>query len=253
MKKRPGHPFTAFLFAVASLAVDAMAGPPLLTDDPDTPGPSNWEINIGTEYEKTGDEYAQSLPVFDINYGLGERLQLKYELPWKFAKHRGESTRDGRGLSEIGLKWRFLGLEASGFSMSAYPQFAFGSSSSARRNGIVDPGNELELPIQMSKSFDFLTFFAEAGYSLLNAQDDGWNYGLAVSYDVTNKLVALAELNGSVSNSWDTDSRQLFFNAGFKWKFHERVALMGSLGHSLKSPRGERSASIAYLGTQLNL
>jgi len=58
-----------------------MGGPPLLTDDTDTPGPNHWEINVAGTSEKTSDGWKFEVPLLDLNYGIGEHLQLKYEVP----------------------------------------------------------------------------------------------------------------------------------------------------------------------------
>jgi hypothetical protein len=51
-------------------------GPPLITDDPGTPGPGKWENNIAIAWEHRGDETSFDLPAIDLNYGVGERIQL---------------------------------------------------------------------------------------------------------------------------------------------------------------------------------
>ena len=69
------------LVPVCSFAVFAQGGPPLLTDDPGTPGNRNWEINIAsTQFFSPGENEVET-PLLDINYGLGDRIQLKYEVP----------------------------------------------------------------------------------------------------------------------------------------------------------------------------
>src|ERR1700730_11610703 len=60
----------------------AQGGPPLLTDDPDTPGPGHWEINIAALMEKTRSQRRVEVPRVDLNYGVGRRIQLKFEMPW---------------------------------------------------------------------------------------------------------------------------------------------------------------------------
>src|SRR5262245_48129453 len=60
-------------------------GPPMLTDDPGTPGPGAWEINVAYLEQRTRDEQQlRSFPHIDVNYGLGERIQLKYETGWSY-------------------------------------------------------------------------------------------------------------------------------------------------------------------------
>jgi hypothetical protein len=61
--------------------VAAPAGPPFRTDDPETPGNRQWEINFGWLGDHNSDQGSYSIPNFDMNYGLGNSIQLKYELP----------------------------------------------------------------------------------------------------------------------------------------------------------------------------
>ena len=51
----------------------------MLTDDPGTPGSAVWEINIAYLEQRTGTERVRSFPHADFNYGVGDRIQLKYE------------------------------------------------------------------------------------------------------------------------------------------------------------------------------
>lgn len=57
----------------------AQGGPPLIEDDPCTPGANKWEINVAYAYVRTPDMRQMDIPHMDLNYGLGERIQLKYE------------------------------------------------------------------------------------------------------------------------------------------------------------------------------
>src|SRR5690349_18262079 len=57
----------------------AQGGPPLLGDDPETPGPGKWEINIAYTEQRTNEEHLRSLPHVDFNYGLGDHSH-RYQL-----------------------------------------------------------------------------------------------------------------------------------------------------------------------------
>ena len=75
----PGNLLRAALCLLGPLPLLAQGGPPLLTDDPGTPGNRNWEINISsTQFWRNTERELQS-PLVDINYGLGDRTQLKYQ------------------------------------------------------------------------------------------------------------------------------------------------------------------------------
>src|SRR5581483_3160577 len=60
----------------------AQGGPPYYTNDPITPGPSRWEINVGYIPLLATDQSTRRMPDVDINYGAGERIQLTLELGW---------------------------------------------------------------------------------------------------------------------------------------------------------------------------
>jgi hypothetical protein len=110
---------SALLLLLAG-AAGAQAGPPFRTDDPETPGNKHWEINFGFLGDRNPSEGYYSIPDFDINYGLGDRIQLKYELPIAVHDLRGGTGNTeeiaptsqahvnmGLGQSLLGIKWRF--------------------------------------------------------------------------------------------------------------------------------------------------
>jgi len=103
---------------LAAVVAHAQGGPPFRTDDPETPGNQHWEINFGWIGDRNPGDGAYQVPDFDINYGLGDRVQLKYELPIAIEEIRplpaapGAPAQAGHviaGLGEslLGIKWRF--------------------------------------------------------------------------------------------------------------------------------------------------
>jgi hypothetical protein len=106
------------LSVLLALAAHAQGGPPFRTDDPETPGNEHWEINFGWIGDRNPADGAYQVPDFDINYGLGDRIQLKYELPIAveeirpqpaalFAPAQAGHVIAGLGESLLGIKWRF--------------------------------------------------------------------------------------------------------------------------------------------------
>src|SRR5271169_3175806 len=85
-------PFLCLLLAALArfspLAL-AQGGPPFRSDDPDTPENRNWEINTVFVGERNPSEGFYETPNLDINYGLGNRIQLKYEVPLSIYESRG--------------------------------------------------------------------------------------------------------------------------------------------------------------------
>lgn len=101
-----------------SVAAHAQGGPPFRTDDPETPGNRHWEINFGWIGDRNPAAGAYQVPDFDINYGLGDRIQLKYEIPIAIEETRPQPATAsepaiqghviaGLGESLLGIKWRF--------------------------------------------------------------------------------------------------------------------------------------------------
>jgi hypothetical protein len=119
----PRSRVVAWLLALAlplllSLAAHAQGGPPFRTDDPETPGNHHWEINFGFIGDRNPTAGAYQVPDFDINYGLGDRVQLKYEIPIAIEESRPLAATPtipaqqgqvigGLGESLLGIKWRF--------------------------------------------------------------------------------------------------------------------------------------------------
>ncbi len=97
------------------------AGPPFVTDDPEPPAPSGWEINLPFIIERTPGKTEIDAPLFDFNYGLPD-VQLKLELPVKIVHEDGNGTVADAGDLLLGLKWRFLNNKQSHLQLGIYPQ-----------------------------------------------------------------------------------------------------------------------------------
>ena len=51
----------------------AKAGsPPLIIDDPETPGALGWEVNLTSSIESSHDATLVDVPLFDIKYGIAD-------------------------------------------------------------------------------------------------------------------------------------------------------------------------------------
>jgi hypothetical protein len=70
------HRLTIALLLVVAIArrCAAQGGPPMITDDPGTPGNRKWEINLAVALEHRLGETSLDLPAIDLNYGVGENF-----------------------------------------------------------------------------------------------------------------------------------------------------------------------------------
>jgi hypothetical protein len=238
-------------FLVLLTAVPAFAGPPLLTDDPDTPGDKNWEINVAFTLDKRPTESTYETPLIDLNYGVGENIQLKYEVPWLVLHEQGDGTKSGLGNSLVGVKWRFLDEDKSGVNMSVYPQIEFNPPTSSARRGLVDEGTNVLLPVEVSKKFGPVLVNGELGYTIRQHDDDEWFYGLICGYQLQENLTFLGEIHGSATNEFKTN--EVVFNIGTQWDFTKRYGLLASAGRSFSRATSDEPNLLLYLGLQIRL
>jgi hypothetical protein len=86
--------------AVCALAVGqalGQGGPPMITDDPGTPGDKKWEINLALAFEHRPGETAADFPAIDLNYGVGEHIQLTLQTAPVLLKREGHGLIGGVG------------------------------------------------------------------------------------------------------------------------------------------------------------
>ena len=243
-------PGLAILFMLAPAGVRAQGGPPLITDDPDTPGPGYWEINLSGLFEKNRLERRFETPRLDVNYGVGRRIQLKYEMPWLEVRPPGQPTRSGAGNSVTGVKWRFLGAEGKRVAWSVYPQLEFNTDHGSVDKGLVEPGRQLLLPTEITLEVRHVEINGEVGRNLVEHGPDGWVYGISTEANVTRRLELLAELHGERRES---EPAELIVNVGGRQKLTHQLILMLALGRAVHGVPDERPRLLLYAGLQLNL
>jgi hypothetical protein len=223
----------------------------MLTDDPGTPGSGAWEINAAYLEQRTQQELLRSFPHVDFNYGLGERIQLKYETGWVFAETpQGSGVKSGLDDSLLGVKWRFLDQKPSGVDMSVYPQLQVENSTGSVARGVAEAGPNLFLPVEISHNFGKKSLVGEIGYQYFRAQENEWVVGVLGALEVSNDLELLAEVR---SYSERLLSRgDVVVNLGLRRALSSKVKLLASAGTGLTNGPGT-TTFIAYLGVQLLL
>jgi hypothetical protein len=236
-----------FVLGSLCLTSSGLAGPPLETDDPDTPGPRRWEINLASPFA-TRDDTRLFQPLLDLNYGVGERVQLKLKPRFAVLDKPGAGAKAGAGNLQLGVKWRFLDQQEHGLSLSVYPQADFNPPGNSVERGLVSEGSQFFLPFQVQRTFGQTKVYAEAGYNWREHQTDEWALGLAVEHALSQRFRLVGELRNLAGD--DFGNHEFFFNAGFKWSFHQHATLLASAGRTLHETRGDGPAVFSYLGLQ---
>jgi hypothetical protein len=62
------------LLCVFAQAAFGQGGPPLITDDPGTPGNKHWEINVAFTESRFSYGVVYETPHIDLNYGYGNNV-----------------------------------------------------------------------------------------------------------------------------------------------------------------------------------
>ena len=235
------------LLSAATLA--AQGGPPLLTDDPGTPGRNNWEINVGyTQDRAQGDNYYET-PILDLNYGWGDRVQLKYEMPYIFNSENGGKLQGGPGDSKFGVKIRFLQNEKLDLNIGSYPQLEINNTHESVTRNLVYNGPQFLLPLEITKKAGPVDLDLEVGHWF--TQNQGyWIAGLAAGHQATKRLEVLTEV---YSNSTPFGRRDNTFDFGGRYRLSRNALFIFMAGRSFSPPSSGQSQFIGYFGMQFQL
>lgn len=227
----------------------AQGGFPMITDDPGTPGDGQWEINTGFLEDRTATARVRSFPHIDINYGLGEHIQLKYETGYLFVD--GPGTAGAHGDSDdslLGLKWRFLDQERAGVDVSVYPQLELQTSRRSVAHGVAEPDPNFFLPVEVGHSMGPFTVIGELGYQYTREQPNEWALGVLGALEVSKTLELLGEVRSASEHF--LNGGDLIVNVGLRQKFGAHLKLLASAGTGLREGP-ETTRFVAYLGIQL--
>jgi hypothetical protein len=235
----------------AAYPAGAQGGPPMITDDPGTPGNAQWEINIAATGRRDANGSEGELPLLDINFGVGEHVQLKYEIPWVVVDKEASDSQSGLGNSLVGLKWRFYDAgQEGGWQISTYPQVEFRNpgSSSAQR-GLTEDATTLILPFQFQVVLDSIGVNFEVGREFPSRGDDTWIGGVVIGLDWHGRLEGIVELRAEASESFSDSA--LALNLGLRIAAGARGTLLLSVGRDLYDDREEKASIFGYVGWQL--
>jgi hypothetical protein len=221
----------------------------MITDDPGTPGPGKWENNIAIAFEHRSGETAYDLPAIDLNYGVGENIQLTLQTAPLLLKRDDHGPIGGLGETEAALKWRFLDEDRSGFDMSMFPRVLFNITQSSVRRGLAEDGTRFQIPFQLAKKFGRLDLDFEFGPLVSTVGRSQFVYGIVGGVDVSHTTTLMAELHATSRITFTRDT--LTLNFGWRHKINEHAIWIVSFGHELRAPEQDALALIGYCGVQL--
>jgi hypothetical protein len=233
----------------------AVSSPPMEMDDPATPGPFGLEVNFVGTMVQVGDGRGRE-GLLDANYGIGDRIQLKYERPYVSEGSVGEDFQGGLGATELGVKWRFV--DHDGLQIATYPNYQFDDGFKLKDeagNEELSPGRNVYLPLLISQTFKRVyTAAINIGYRR-NFENRGDDVNLALGFGraIGGNSRLLTELYSERDpglNNRQTDVRIGYCILPFPHQFEKarfELPLFASLGHSIgRTEVGEPSVSYAF-------
>jgi hypothetical protein len=243
----------AALLAAAWLpgVVCAQGGPPYLTNDPGTPGNANWEINLAAAQTIQRGSASYQLPQIDMNYGLGDRIQLTYEIPYVVQSSDGEPRQSGWGNGYPGVKWRFLDQGKDGWQLSMFPQLETGVSASAQQRGIGGPGPRVLLPIEAATTIGAVDVDLEAGYYFPIHGVNERIIGAVAGHSFTDRLELDAEIYDDRASG--AQPRYTLLDVGGRYKLSRGFIALFMVGRSISGTGAGQPEFNGYFGIHILL
>jgi hypothetical protein len=238
-------------FCCAATCSFAQGGPPYYTNDPGTPGHLNWEINLGYMPFYYANQSVSHTPDVDINFGVGERIQLTYENAWLRVHNPSSRTEFGLGQSNPGVKWRFYDAGESGLSVSVFPQMFLNNPNDAVRRGITPATDSFLLPFEFSRKFGPIDVDYEIGYQAVHKGPDGWLTGLVLGHEFTKRFELDMELYSQ--GTFHPSEYQPTIDFGGRYKLHSPVIVLFMAGRALEPTRSNQTYFLGYFGLQFLL
>ena len=242
--------FYMILIVFGSIAW-AQGGPPYYTTDPGTPGNKQWEINFGHMPFLFDGQSVTHTPDVDINFGLGDRIQLTYEDAWLRVWNQGSPAKYGMGQDQLGVKWRFYDSGEEGMQFSVFPQLSVNNPNHAVQRGITPPGASLLLPVEFTKKVGPLDVNLEAGYNLVHLGPDGFIAGLVAGHEFRKRLELDAEF--FINGTFHPGFAQPVLDAGARYKLRPPFILLFMAGRGLEPARSNQPYFVGYFGIQILL
>jgi hypothetical protein len=232
----------AFVSAIA-LAPAAAAGPPYVTDDPETTDTGHWEIyNFAVGVETPGEVFAQA--GLDLNYGAAKDLQLTAVIPVDF-----ESRKDtGLGDIQLAAKYHILHQAEGSWlpDVSVFPRFFVPTAEGRLENDRLS----VLLPVWAEKDWGKWSLFGGGGYVINPGRDNRnyWQSGIALTRAVSDRLSLGAEIYHQTPASVQ-DRPFTGLNAGADYKLTDHWSLLAAGGPGIQNARHEGQADF-YLALE---
>ena len=207
------------------------AGPPYITDDPETVEFKHWEYYIATVNTFQQDISTGTLPHIEVNYGLVPDVQVHLILPLNYDDSHQHGFNLGYAYTEAGIKYRFVHETETCPQIGTFPIVEIPTIRNTEfSNGLT----QLFIPVWAQKSWGKLTTYGGAGYWIIpGTNNHNWLFsGWLLQYDFSKVITLGGELYFHTPTMVGSNST-LAFNAGGSLNVSDNFHVIFSGGHSL--------------------
>jgi len=221
----------------------AFAGPPFVTDDPETTDPRHWEIDFGSIYNHSqGSDFAQA-PMLEVDYGLVEDVQLHAIFGTALQHDPGGDTHFGYGDTELGVKYRFFHETDALPQIGVFPLVEVPTGDP--RRGLGNGKVQVFVPLWAQKSFgkkvgaegddkEWKTMFG-GGFWYNPAGRNYFLFGWELERYINEHLTLGAEIYHGTPNDIGAHGHTAF-NVGGYFHFDEHNHILFSAGRDIDGP-----------------
>jgi hypothetical protein len=233
----------AWLIASAIVVRPAAAVQPMVAGDVPTADRNHVEVYLGMRYQET-DIIERQLPFAEIVYGLTERQEITFEMPYLSV-----DGQHGFGDAVLGTKYLILPEtdERPGIAGSFELKLGNGDASKGLGTGAL----EYEFRLRAQETFGWFTGLVNAGYTITDQRDVVF-LAFAQEYRVSARLALLSEIYWR-SSAESGEPNRLAGDVGFKYHLVRHLDVHATAGRSLRSTNRGGPTKRVYAGIKLDL
>jgi hypothetical protein len=218
------------------LAREAYAGPPFITDDPETVEYQHWEFYIASQYARIPGDSSGTGPHFELNYGVVPNVQLHMIAPLAYDAPTGGGGHYGFGDLELGVKLRFVQETERMPQVGIFPLLEVPTGS--ERENLGNGHATAFLPLWLQKTWGKWTVYGGGGYGINSgAENQNWGFGgIVIQKQVAENLLIGAEIYHQTAAQTDFPNSGTGFNIGAVIDLSKEHHLLFSAGRSIDGP-----------------
>ena len=214
---------------------EVLAGPPFLTDDPQTVDYQHWEFYLASMDFKTAGGWTGDGPHVELNYGVVPNVQLHLIAPLAYDAPSVGSAHYGYGDTELGVKFRFIQETKIIPQVGVFPLLEVPTGST--KDNLGTGRLHALLPVWLQKTWGPWTAYGGGGYGI-NPGHGLQNYGfvgMVLQNQVTKPVLIGAEIyhQTAVEVGGRDDTA---FNVGTVIDLSDQHHLLFSAGRSIDGP-----------------